>query len=503
MLLKALFVAGTASASCLHGLYSRSETVEISEFGYEHDNGPLVWAGLKEENEACSTGSNQSPINIDSQIKQATSKPILNIPQQAVEFENLGSTVEIVVNGTTTFDNKQFQLAQFHIHTPSEHRINREYSPLEVHMVHKGVTDPTQIVVLALLFELSTTPSDPIIAGITPHLPAISSPGTKTAIEHGLDFSSVTNHIANASILQYTGSLTTPPCSEGVTFLLVEQPLAINVPDFNAIKKVVKFNSRVTQNVLGEENIIVVAALSMQGNASAARTESVVEVEAAETTGKPLPGQTVTVTEISGAPVATPVVAVVQRRGVDVESDEGETEVELEGEQGEAEVELKHEDGKLGLGVELEGKDGNETEVNAALVRRGIELESDEKETEVELEGEQGEAEVELEHKDGKLGLEVELEGKDGNETEINAALVRRGIELESDEKETELELEGEQGEAEVELEHKDGKLGLGVELEGKDGNETELELAVRRAPAPVATPVSGLVQRRVPRNAL
>lgn len=64
MFFKTLLVAGTASASCLHGLYKRADTVEIATFGYEDINGPLNWHGLAAENEACKTGKNQSPINI-------------------------------------------------------------------------------------------------------------------------------------------------------------------------------------------------------------------------------------------------------------------------------------------------------------------------------------------------------------------------------------------------------------------------------------------------------
>ncbi|KAF2254682.1 carbonic anhydrase, partial [Trematosphaeria pertusa] len=263
MLFTTLLLAGTASASCLHGVFKREEgEVEIPFFGYEDTFGPLNWASLAAENEACKTGANQSPINIDSSVSLATEKPILDIPQQAVEFENLNTTIEVVVNGTTTFGGSQFRLAQFHMHTPSEHRINREYFPLEVHMVHQGIADPGQIVVLALMFDLSTEASDPIIAGLTPHLSAITEAGTKTAIEAGLDFANVVAQLQTSNIFQYTGSLTTPPCSEGVIFLAMETPLKLSVPDFNAIKKVVKFNSRVTQNVLGSENIIAVAGLS-------------------------------------------------------------------------------------------------------------------------------------------------------------------------------------------------------------------------------------------------
>ncbi|KAF1974344.1 carbonic anhydrase [Bimuria novae-zelandiae CBS 107.79] len=265
MFFKSLLVAGTASASCLHGVYKRAEgAAKAPRFGYEDTMGPLNWAALAPENEACSSGKNQSPINIDSSVQFATEKPAIDIPKAPVEFENLGTTIEVIVNGTTTFAGDQFALAQFHIHTPSEHRINREYFPLEVHMVHKGIADESQLVVLALMFELSTEASDPLIAGITPHLDAIQEVGSKTPIEDGIDFSGVLAQVESSNIFQYSGSLTTPPCSEGVTFLAVENPLQINVPDFNAIKKLVKYNSRLSQNKLGADNIIAVAAGSVE-----------------------------------------------------------------------------------------------------------------------------------------------------------------------------------------------------------------------------------------------
>lgn len=77
---------------------------------------------------------------IDSKVAIATEKPVLDIPEQAVEFENLGTTIEVIVNGTTKFAGSDFRLKQFHMHTPSEHRVNDEYYPLEVHMVHEGVS---------------------------------------------------------------------------------------------------------------------------------------------------------------------------------------------------------------------------------------------------------------------------------------------------------------------------------------------------------------------------
>lgn len=65
MLFKPLLFVGSVAASCLHGLYRREEgEVEIPNFGYEDTFGPLNWAALAPENEACKTGKNQSPINI-------------------------------------------------------------------------------------------------------------------------------------------------------------------------------------------------------------------------------------------------------------------------------------------------------------------------------------------------------------------------------------------------------------------------------------------------------
>lgn len=65
---------------------------------------------------------------------------MVTIEEQAVDFENLGTTIEVIVNGTTSFAGSDFRLKQFHMHTPSEHRIGEEYYPLELHFVHEGVS---------------------------------------------------------------------------------------------------------------------------------------------------------------------------------------------------------------------------------------------------------------------------------------------------------------------------------------------------------------------------
>jgi carbonic anhydrase len=271
MLFKSLVFASTASATCLHGLsmFKRAETVEVKDFGYGPVNGPFNWASLAPENEACKLGTNQSPINIDATVPLAAAKPQLSIPEvDEVEFENLGTTIEVITNGTTKVGDTDFQLVQFHMHTPSEHHMLGEYFPLEVHMVHQGVADNTQLAVVALMFQVAAGNSSSIISSLASSLPQISTPGSATSIKGGIDYTDVIAKIEESDVLQYSGSLTTPPCAEGVTFLVVKDPLDISVADYNAIKQIVKFNSRFIQNSLGQANMLEVGALAGGPNAT-------------------------------------------------------------------------------------------------------------------------------------------------------------------------------------------------------------------------------------------
>ncbi|KAF2834328.1 carbonic anhydrase [Patellaria atrata CBS 101060] len=262
-LVTAACLTAYVSANCLHATSQLRRRltpeggVEVSNFGYTNRQGPLNWANLAPENEACSTSKVQSPINLDETIPLAASAPVVRIENvESAEFENLGTTIETIVNGTTTFEGADFALQQFHLHTPSEHRINEEYFPLEMHMVHEAADGSGGLVVLAVLFQLSEDGSTTnLLTGVTQNLEEIEIPGRIT--ETGpLDFAPLIDHLQTKPLVQYTGSLTTPPCAEGLTFLVTQEPLPIDVATFNKIKKVVKFNSRYTQNALDEGNFL-------------------------------------------------------------------------------------------------------------------------------------------------------------------------------------------------------------------------------------------------------
>ena len=137
-----------ASASCIHNthLHRRStaedgKTVQIPNFSYEGRTGPTNWQAIDAENTQCAAGLKQSPINIKTAeiMKTNPGDVRMEIPAgQEMTFENLGTNVEVLVEGTTMVAGRKFKLKQFHYHTPSEHKIDQEYYPVEVHMVHEA-----------------------------------------------------------------------------------------------------------------------------------------------------------------------------------------------------------------------------------------------------------------------------------------------------------------------------------------------------------------------------
>jgi carbonic anhydrase len=117
------------------------KSVKVPNFGYGGDVGPTNWQAIAAENAACAAGLNQSPIDIKAANSTKT-KPgdvSMDIPAgQNMTFENLGTNVEVLVEGTTMVGQRKFKMKQFHYHTPSEHKIDGEYFPVEVHMVHEA-----------------------------------------------------------------------------------------------------------------------------------------------------------------------------------------------------------------------------------------------------------------------------------------------------------------------------------------------------------------------------
>ncbi|ELR07235.1 hypothetical protein GMDG_02462 [Pseudogymnoascus destructans 20631-21] len=287
-----------ASASCAYGthLSPRAEgaPIEVKTFGYTGAIGPLNWAALDggSANVLCATGKNQSPINmVDGVFKTLTAADVklqINDMPEGTEFENLGTTVEVVSKGgTLEVGGKTYDFKQFHFHLPSEHLDNGTSLAMEMHMVFQ--TPEKDIAVIGVFVDLdngvaaSAPRADSHLSAIVQLPPSslataagtssalletvfsqvakIASPGSVVETKP-LVMSELVNILLAGSFQSYSGSLTTPPCSEGVMWLVSTQKLKIQTATFKKVRSVIGFNARYLQNTPGFNNLLAVGAQS-------------------------------------------------------------------------------------------------------------------------------------------------------------------------------------------------------------------------------------------------
>ncbi|KEY70252.1 hypothetical protein S7711_04361 [Stachybotrys chartarum IBT 7711] len=254
-----------ASAMCNHGtlLNPRGERSVVPSFSYTGVTGPLGWHGLSPDNSACAEGQHQAPIDISSSSVTTVSGQTLGLQlpsyPSGAEIENLGTTLEVFVNGSITVNNVVYSLRQFHFHTPSEHRVDSEHYAAEVHFVFESAAHT--LTVLGFLIEVGRNPSEslPLLNSVFQNINTITQTG---AVGHtgSLNFTQLINHARASQVFRYSGSLTTPPCDEGVIFNIVRNPIYIDVLTYRAAKHVMKFNSRYTQNHPGQPNLLQYAS---------------------------------------------------------------------------------------------------------------------------------------------------------------------------------------------------------------------------------------------------
>ena len=117
------------------------------------------------------------------------------------------------------------------------------------------------ILVIGALFQLTeNATSTPLLTSVFPNLDRVVEPGTTTTTG-ALDFTGLVDALHAGPLYHYQGSLTAPPCADGVTWLVLAPPLPLNVWTFNALKGVMKFNARYTQNTLGRTNLLELGAM--------------------------------------------------------------------------------------------------------------------------------------------------------------------------------------------------------------------------------------------------
>lgn len=197
---------------------------------YTGDDGPAHWSTLAPEFAACA-GRNQSPIDLDNFIEA-------ELPPIAVDYKvgghdvvNNGHTIQVNYDAgsSISIDDDTFALKQFHFHAPSENHIDGKSFPIEAHFVHADADG--NLAVVALLFEQGD--NNPALDKLWERLPGKEG-----------DTQALSPEIAAAELLpgnrdyyRYEGSLTTPPCSEGVRWLVLKQPVPASTEQIGKLIK--------------------------------------------------------------------------------------------------------------------------------------------------------------------------------------------------------------------------------------------------------------------------
>lgn len=215
-------------------------------WSYEGKAGPQNWGKLTPEFATCDSGRNQSPINIEDTM-HASLKPLRGIHNfPAKDIFNDGHTVQVnfTAGNMLVLDNMAYQMKQVHFHAPSENTIRDKSFPLEAHFVHADAKG--NLTVIGVMFKEGK--ANPALAGLWSQMP--KETGEPVALKSRVTASELIPK--NRSYYRFSGSLTTPPCSEGVRWLLLKTPMTASKAQIEAFEQAIHHhNNRPVQALNG------------------------------------------------------------------------------------------------------------------------------------------------------------------------------------------------------------------------------------------------------------
>nr|WP_295083449.1 carbonic anhydrase family protein [uncultured Roseateles sp.] len=214
-------------------------------WGYTGEGAPDRWASLNPEFATCGVGTRQSPIDIREGIR---------VDLEKIQFDYRPSNFSVLDNGHTVQVNvapgnslqimgRRFELLQFHFHRPSEERINGRQFDMVAHLVHKDAEG--KLGVVAVLLERGR--DQPLIQTIWNNLPLEKNEALPAQVS--IDLNQLLPE--DRGYYTYMGSLTTPPCSEGVLWMVMRQPVQLSMNQINIFSRLYPMNARPIQSGSG------------------------------------------------------------------------------------------------------------------------------------------------------------------------------------------------------------------------------------------------------------
>lgn len=222
--------------------------VFAAHWSYEGAESPEHWGELNSEYKACQAGQNQSPVDIDKTVKAAIAPLAMHYTEGPASLLNNGHTIQASFKhndaNTITLDGVEWTLQQFHFHAPSENTVHGKHYAMEMHLVHKSVTGDAAVV--AVMFDVGA--ENAALADLWKKIP--DGVDKSETLTRTIDLNALLP--ADKTFWRFSGSLTTPPCSEGVTWLVLKHPLTLSAAQLAQFKAVMHHdNNRPVQPLHG------------------------------------------------------------------------------------------------------------------------------------------------------------------------------------------------------------------------------------------------------------
>ena len=237
---------GAALLACpiCTGLASQAASAagDKAHWSYDGATGPDAWGKLDPAYGACGAGTQQSPIDLAGAVK--ADLPPVTVQWRPVRLDaviNNGHTIQVNTSrgGHMVLDGARYDLLQFHFHHMSEHTLDGRQFPLEVHFVHKSV-DGDELAVIGVFFDEGA--ENAALAPVWQAMPARAG-----IVSTGASVDPAQLLPASRTAFRYAGSLTTPPCSEIVSWTVFGEPLSVSSGQIAAFARMFPNNFRPVQ----------------------------------------------------------------------------------------------------------------------------------------------------------------------------------------------------------------------------------------------------------------
>lgn len=216
-----------------------------THWDYEGSAGPEAWGELRPEYSKCATGQRQSPIDIRGGIAVDLEPIRFDYRPSAFSVIDNGHTVQVNVEpgNAITITGRRYELVQFHFHRPSEERVNGRQYDMVAHLVHKD--SEGRLAVVAVLLDRGSAQA--IVQAVWNNLPL--EKGDEVRAGTRIDLAQLLPE--DRRYYTYMGSLTTPPCSEGVLWMVMKQPVPISPEQVAIFSRLYPMNARPIQQADG------------------------------------------------------------------------------------------------------------------------------------------------------------------------------------------------------------------------------------------------------------